>query len=95
MPSQSDKHLSSFQQEDFPIDQHDDNEEKPSNYLKEQEQLRTHRQIIHMHDTATEFDGDDDPMKNNSHLHRCQNGHLSDLSYFSALREKIIKCDES
>lgn len=47
------------------------------------------RQFLHLHDTATGFDDD------HNHPHRCQNGNLTDLSYFSQLREKIINCDES
>ena len=97
MSSTSDKHLSLFQHEDFSIDQQNDSEAKPSNYVKEQEyqQARTPRQFPHMHETATGLDDDDDLMKSNSHSHRCQNDNQSDSSYFSALREKLIRCDES
>ena len=76
--SESDNHLSSFQRESSSFDLQHDNEKQ-----------EIPRQFLHLHDTATGFNDDD------NYPHRCQNSNLIDLSYFSQLREKIIKCDES
>ena len=94
--SGSDKHFSSSSyQEASHINSHRDNEEgELLSYFDEQ----THRQqYLHTHDTASGFD-DHDPMKSNDENRRnylCQDGNLSSFTYFSKLREKIIKCDES
>lgn len=88
---QSDKH---HQDNNSPINPKIDDQQKFSNYFQEQKQHTQH--YIHTHDTSTGFDDDDnDKMKSNQENHRCQNGNLSSFTYFSKLRDKIIKCDES
>ena len=65
---------------------HQDNssvhQEDVSNYI----QVR--KQPTHTHETSTGFD---DEMTN----HRCQYDNRSSFTYFSTLRDKIIRCDES
>jgi len=94
-----DEHLFRSYQEDFHINSHKNNEQESSNHFQEQKQ-QTHRtnisHYIHTHDTASGFD--DDKMKStqeNNKSHICHDGNLSSFTYFSQLRDKIIKCDES
>jgi hypothetical protein len=91
------KHL--LNEEDFHINSHKNDEQESSNYFQEQKQ-QPHRtnisHYIHTHDTASGFD--DDKMKStqeNNKSHICHDGNLSSFTYFSKLRDKIIKCDES
>jgi hypothetical protein len=89
---QSDKHLSSSDQDNS----HD--KQESSNYFQEQKQ-QTHRtntqHYIHTHDTASGFDDQMKSNQENNRNHICQNDNLSSFTYFSKLRDKIIKCDES
>jgi hypothetical protein len=97
-----DKHLFPSYQRDVHVDPHTDDEQEPSSHFQEQKQpihQQYHRtntqQYIHTHDTASGFD---DEMKNNRENNRsriCHDGNLSSFIYFSKLRDKIIKCDES
>ncbi len=98
--SEYDKHLFTSYHEDFHIKSHADDERELSSHFQEQKQ-QTHRtntpQYIHTHDTASGFDDDDEMKSNqeNNRSHICHDGNLSSFTYFSKLRDKIIKCDES
>jgi len=98
--SEYDKHLITSYHEDFYIKSHADDERELSSHFQEQKQ-QTHRtntaQYIHTHDTASGFDDDDEMKSNqeNNRSHICHDGNLSSFTYFSKLRDKIIKCDES
>lgn len=76
---------------------HFDNEKN-----QEQKQQQTHpistRQHIHLHDTASGLDVNDDKIKTNQETNKtfsvCQDGHLSSFAYFSQVRNKLIECDD-
>jgi len=93
-----DKHLLTSYQWDYHINPRTDDEREPSNHFQEQKQQfhRTNiQQYIHTHDTASGFD---DEMKSNQDNNRnriCHDSNLSSFTYFSKLKDKIIKCDES
>jgi hypothetical protein len=98
--SEYDKHLFTSYQEDFHIKPHPDDKRESSSHFQEQKQ-QTHRtntlHYIHTHDTASGFDDNDEMKSNqeNNRSHICHDGNLSSFTYFSKLRDKIIKCDES
>lgn len=90
--SEADKHLSSSEQEDSRrVD-----ERESSHYFPEQKQ-QAPRENIHTHDTASGFDDNHDhaELQSNRENNLCQNGNPSLATYFSKLRDKLIKCDES
>ncbi len=93
---ESDKYLSSLSshQENSHINSHPNDQQELSSYFQKQ----IDQTNIHIHDTASGFDHDDhDEIKinqENNRIHRCQNDNLSSFTYFSKLRDKIIKCDE-
>ncbi len=98
-----DKHLFTSYQWDFHIDPHTDDEREPStSYFQEQKQ-QTHRHFyktntqhyIHTHDTASGFDNAMKSNQENNRSHICHDGNLSSFTYFSKLKDRMIKCDDS
>ncbi len=93
---ETDQHIVPSYQENFPINSHTNDEDELSRHFQEQKQ-QTHRttihQFTHIHETASGFDEMKSNQENNR-SHICHDGNLSSFTYFSKLRDKIIKCDE-
>jgi hypothetical protein len=94
---ETDQQLVPLYQENFPINSHTNDEGELSSHFQEQKQ-QTHRttiqQFTHTHDTASGFDDEMKSNQENNRSHICHDGNLSSFTYFSKLKDKIIKCDE-
>jgi hypothetical protein len=98
-----DKHLFTSYQWDFHINPRTDDEREPSTSYFEDQKQQTHRSFhrtnahhyIHTHETASGFDDEMKSNQENNRSHICHDGNLSSFTYFSKLKDKMIKCDES
>ncbi|UJR30588.1 hypothetical protein I4U23_018115 [Adineta vaga] len=95
---QYDKHVLTSYQGDWHVDPRTDDEREPLNIIfeRKQEIYRPNiKQYIHTHDTASETDRDIRNNFDDNETHICHNDNLSSLTYFSQLKDKIIRCNES